>query len=129
MLRKDISTGTSYLHLYVLQEGQIDLVMQVLNESGQEAAKVIDRITTGDFFGWSAIAKPHFYVMSAVCQEPSRVVSISGAELMALFDKDYHIGYRVFQSLSRIIGTRLRHLERLLMKGHRWPFLENRKDH
>jgi hypothetical protein len=55
------------------------------------------------------------------------VVSISGAELMALFDKDYYIGYRVYQSLSRIIGARLRHMERLLIKGQRWPFLENRK--
>ena len=114
--------------LYVLKEGQIDLVMQVLDESGNETTRVVDRITTGDFFGWSAIAKPHFYVMSAVCKEPSRVVSISGAELMALFDEHYYIGYRVYQSLSRIIGARLRHLERLLIKGRRWPFLENRKD-
>ena len=121
--------GDEARYLYVLKEGQVDLVMDVPTESGQAATKVVvDRITTGGFFGWSSLVEPHFYVMSAICEEPSRVVIISGAELMALFDREYYIGYKVFQSLSRIIGTRLRDMEQVLVKGQRWPFLEKRKD-
>jgi len=121
--------GNEARYLYVLKEGQVDLVMEVPPKSKQAATKiVVDRITTGGFFGWSAIVEPHFYVMSAICKEPSKVVIISGVELMALFDRDYYIGYKVLQSLSRIIGTRLRDMEQVLVKGQRWPFLEKRKE-
>jgi hypothetical protein len=65
--------------------------------------------------------------MSAICREPSHVVAISGVELMTLFDTDYGVGYKVFQSLSHVIGTRLRDLERVLATGQRWPLFEKRK--
>ena len=121
--------GGAAKYLYVLKEGQVDLVMEVPPSPKQAAAKVVvDVITTGDFFGWSAIVKPHSYTMSAICKEPSKVVVISGIELVALFDRDYYIGYKVFQSLSGIIGTRLRDVEQVLVKGQRWPFLEGRKN-
>jgi len=120
--------GDEAKHLYVLIEGEVDLVMEVPSRSNQAATKVVvDRITTGGFFGWSALVRPHFYVMSAICKEPSQVVIISGVELIALFDKDHHIGYKVFQSLSCIIGTRLRDVEQVLATGQRWPFLEKQR--
>ena len=123
-----LRAGDEAKYLYVLKEGQVNLMMEVQPGSKQAATKaVIDIITTGGFFGWSAIVEPHFYTMSAICKEPSNVVTISGAELMALFDKDYRIGHKVLQSLTRIIGTRLRDMEQVLVKGQRWPFLERQR--
>jgi len=117
--------GDEAKYLYVLKNGQVDLVMEVPPKS----KAVIERITTGGFFGWAAIVEPHSRTMSAVGKEPSTVVAISGAELITLLDKDYHIGYKVFQSLSRILGVRLRSMEQVLVrKGQRWPFLEERKN-
>lgn len=117
-------TGDEAKYLYVLKEGQVNLVIDVPPKSEQAEAKiVVDIITTGGFFGWSAIVEPRFYTMSVICKEPSEVVAISGVELTALFDRDYRIGYKVLQSLSRIIGTRLRDMERVLVKGQRWPLL------
>lgn len=118
-------TGDKAKYLYVLKRGEIDLMVEVPPKSEQAATQIVaERITTGGFFGWSALVKPHFYTMSAICTEPSSVVVISGAELMALFEKEYHIGYKVFQSLSHIIGTRLRDMEQVLATGRRWPFFE-----
>ena len=118
-------TGDKAKYLYVLKGGEIDLMVEVPPKSEQAATQVVvDRITTGGFFGWSALVKPHFYTMSAICTGPSSVVVISGAELMALFEKEYHIGYKVFQSLSHIIGIRLRDMEQVLATGRRWPFFE-----
>ena len=123
-----IRAGDEAKYLYVLKEGQVDVVTEVPPTAKQEPTRVaVDRITKGGFFGWSALVKPHFYVMSAVCQEPSTVVRISGVELMALFDEDYYIGYKVFQSLSHVTGTRLRDVEQVLIRGERWPFFEKRK--
>lgn len=118
-----IRDGTRANHLFVLREGQIELAVDVPAEHWQgQRTVVIDRITTGGCFGWSALVRPHFYVMSAVCLDRAEVVVISGAELMALFDDDCNIGYRVFQSLSHIVGARMRDVEQALARGQRWPF-------
>lgn len=120
--------GDEARYLCVLKEGQVDLVTEVPPKRNQTAIKVVvDRITTGGFFGWSALVGPHFYVMSAICKEPCRVVIISGVELLALFDANHYVGYKVFQSLAHVIGTRLRDVERVLATGQRWPLFERRK--
>jgi len=120
--------GDKAEYLYVLEEGQVDLVVDVLQWSREETRPTaIDIVTKGGFFGWSAVVRPHFYVMSAVCRKPSRVVVISGAELMVLFEVENHIGYKVFQSLSHVVGARLRDIERLLISGERWPFFQRRR--
>ena len=122
------NAGDAAKYLYVLKEGQVNLVMEVPSGSGETATRVVvDIITKGGFFGWSALVRPHFYVMSAICQKPSQVVIISGAELTALFDEDYHIGYKISRSLSQIIGARLRDIEQVLVRGERWPFFEKRR--
>ncbi len=117
------SAGDEARFLYVLSEGQVKLVASGSLEFGQATKPTVDRITTGGLLGWSAVVEPHFYTMSAVCTEPSRIVAISGAELLVLFERNPHLGYQVLQSLSRIIGTRLRDVEQFLVKGKRWPFL------
>ena len=119
-----VRAGDEAKFLYVLKEGEVNVMMAVPVKSEQGAKVVVDVITKGGFFGWSAMVKPHFYTMSAICRKPCKVVAISGDELLALFDKDYYIGYKVFQSLSRIIGTRLRDLEQVMVRGERWPFFE-----
>jgi len=115
--------GTRASRLFVLRKGKVDLVMKTPQGYGQgEGTIVVDRITTGGCFGWSALVRPHRYVMSAVCHEASEVVTINGTELMALFEEEYRIGYRTLQSLSHIIGARLRDTEQALVTGKRWPF-------
>jgi CRP/FNR family cyclic AMP-dependent transcriptional regulator len=117
--------GDEANNLYVLEEGQVSLAMVIRPSSTQPVKQVtVDIITKGGFFGWSALVPPHSYVMSAICQQPSKVVIMSGAELSRLFDEDNHIGYTVLQSLTRIIGMRLRDIEQVLITGRRWPFLE-----
>ena len=121
-----IKAGDEATYLYVLTEGQVDVVIDIPPDSKREATRVVvDIITKGGFFGWSALVKPHSYVMSAVCSKPSKVAIISGAEIQALFDKEHQIGYKVFHSLSHIIGNRLRDLEQIMVKGKRWPFLRS----
>ena len=112
----------------MLKDGEVNLVMEVPTQNNKTTTVVVDRITTGDFFGWSALVEPHVYVMSAVCQQTSHIVMISGAELLALFESDCYLGYKIFQSLARIIGTRLRDMEQILLKGQRWPLLEKRRN-
>lgn len=120
--------GNEAKYLYVLEEGQVDLVMEAPPNSDEAPRQVvIDSIRKGGFFGWSALVKPHSYVMSAICKKPSRVAIISGAELIDLFEQDHLIGYKVMRSLAQIIGTRVRYLEQFLATGERHTFFDRRK--
>ena len=98
--------------LYVLIEGRVQLLLRLTSPS--QVAKeylVVEMVTTGDFFGWSALVAPHVYVLAAVCLEPSSVIAVAGAELNALFDSDHHLGYKVMKAFAHILGARLRGMQ------------------
>ena len=116
--------------MYVLREGQVDLIAEMPGPAQETLSSVVvDRITTGDFFGWSALVGPHSRVFAAVCNRYSEVIYIDGSELLNLFEEDYRIGYKFFQSLSSVIGARVRYMEQALLKGKRWPLLDKQKGH
>jgi CRP/FNR family transcriptional regulator, cyclic AMP receptor protein len=115
-------------NIYVLKDGEIGLVTEVHGEGAGEAQViVIDKLTRGSFLGWSALAEPHRYVMSAICQRPTTVVVINGGQLRGLFESDYRLGFMVYQYLTRIIGNRLRDMEQVLIKGKRGAFLSKQR--
>ena len=120
--------GENAKHLYVLEEGRVNLVVQIpIDSSHLPEQTVVQAITKGGIFGWSALVPPHFRIMSAVSKECSEVLTIGGNELRILFDKDTHIGYEVMNSLVRVIGSRVRNIEQLLVTGKRSPFFEKPK--
>ncbi len=122
--------GEEAKHLYILREGQVNLVVKIpatLSRLPEGEATIVRTITKGGIFGWSALVPPHFFTMSAIPTEPSKVVVISGNELHTLFDKDTRLGYEVLDSLIRIIGARARNIEQLLLTGRRSPFFARPK--
>jgi len=114
-------------NIFILQDGEVRLVTEIPDKTGENFELiVIDKLTRGSFFGWSALTEPHRYVMSGVCYKPSTVVIIRGEDLLELFASDYYLGYKVYQYMSRIIGNRLRDMEQVLIKGERRPFFTKR---
>jgi CRP-like cAMP-binding protein len=112
--------GDEARNLYVLDEGQVNLVIKVPTGSPEVIEQIVVRIITkGGVFGWSALVSPYIYTMSALSQASSRVVSINGNELHSLFESDTRLGYEVMSSLIRVIGARVRHIEQLLITGKR----------
>ena len=94
---------------YILEEGQISLVVTLHDEKSKRASQVaVDTITKGDVFGWSSLVTPHSLTMSAICVKPSTVVAVNGAELSQLFERNYSLGYEAMKGLVRVIGARLR---------------------
>jgi CRP-like cAMP-binding protein len=116
--------NTEAKYLYVLEEGLVDIVVDIPPGSQEKTTQVrVDIVTKGDLFGWSALVKPNSYVLAGVCQKPSKVILISGEELISLCDRNQHIGYKIFRGLSQIIGSRFRDLEQVLIIGRRFPFV------
>lgn len=114
-------------NLYVIKEGRIELVAEISQEADTVKQRLlVDIVTMGGSIGWSAMVAPHSYFLTAVAGPPSVVVSINGSELIALSNQDYYVGYRVFTGLARIIGSRLRDYEQVVLRGRRWPFVHNK---
>ena len=98
-------------HFYILEEGEIRLVVTLHNEKARETTEVpVDTITRGDVFGWSSLVPPHSLTMTAVCAKQSTVLAVAGTELISLMDGNQALGYEVMKGLVRIIGARLRDL-------------------
>jgi CRP-like cAMP-binding protein len=117
--------GDEAQKIYILEDGKVNIIMEAqISIKDIPAEVVVDIITRGGVFGWSALVKPHLYVLSAVCQSPCKVTIIDGSELRNLFENNVSIGYKVLQGLSQVINSRFRGLEQVLLLGKRWPFIE-----
>jgi signal transduction histidine kinase/CRP-like cAMP-binding protein len=101
--------GEEAKYLYLLLVGTAALEMRI-QAWPQEHPKrtVIDVITRGEPFGWSALVEPHILTLSAKTLEQSRVIVIKGADLYRLFERDQQMGYLVMERLTSVVGGRLR---------------------
>ena len=102
--------NTEAKDFYILERGEVSLVVTSKEETGEVIQIPVDNITTGDVFGWSATVAPHFRTMSAISVKPSSVLAVRGAELAKLMDTNHPLGYEVMKGLVRVMGTRLRNL-------------------
>ena len=116
--------GQEARDLYVLIEGRVHLLLRAPLPSSTPVEDVVDLVTAGDFFGWSALVSPHIYTLSAVCVEPSRVIAIAGAELNTVFNRNHHIGYTVMKAFGHAVGARLRDMQRTAQGRKRSPIFE-----
>ena len=70
----------------------------------------------GEIFAWSALVTG---ILSASVRaiEPSEVLEASAAELLALCEKNNHIGYVIMKNLSSVISSRLTHSRLALLNA------------
>lgn len=118
------SAGSEAEYVYLVEEGQIHIMVEIPSPGNKPALVSVDVFNKGSLLGWSALVRPHIYILSAVCQKPSKVAMMSGRELLSLFEQNQNIGYKVFEGLSQVIGTSYRDLQQILIRGKRWPFIE-----
>jgi len=117
--------GEKAERLYVLEEGQIDLLIKGAGTSPYLPARaVICSISKGGIFGWPALVPPHVFSLTAICKSPSTILSIRGEELRRLFQESPHIGLEVTNCLLRVISSRFRYIEQLLVTGKKSPLFE-----
>jgi len=116
--------GDAAVNLYVLEEGQINLVLK-LHDGEAKASKptIVRTITKGGIFGWAALVPPNVRIMSAITKEPAKLIAINGNELRILFQKEPKLGYEVMNGLIKVIGSRVWNIEQLLITGRRSPFI------
>ncbi|HVO68104.1 MAG TPA: cyclic nucleotide-binding domain-containing protein [Syntrophales bacterium] len=87
--------------LYILEEGQIDLII-----TGQRLLSFpMDK--TGSVFGWSSLVEPNRYTAMAECVKESKVIKIDAERLMRVFQRHPAEGLTIMRRLAGVIATRL----------------------
>ncbi len=113
------SEGDEAASFCVVHSGRIALEMGVAApEEDLPRAAVVAVLGPGESFGWSALVPPFLLTLSAVCVEPTTLVSINGPMLRRLMAIDWEIGYPVMSGLVDLIESRMSQIRARLAQIH-----------
>ena len=100
--------GEHSAKLYVITDGQV-LLQRSRNIGERTAMWPLGLLGKGRAMGWSALLYgPRYVTASAICQKPTRVISIDGTSLRSELERQPGIGFRVMDRLACMLGERLR---------------------
>ena len=95
--------GQNNPYVYVMLDGQIDLVMQVRSRGSQR----ILSLGAGDLVAWSAILGNGTMTCSALCIRHTRLVAIDARLVLDRMQSDHEFGYQFMRLLSMALAQRL----------------------
>jgi len=82
---------------------------------GMVQDSLVEIIPKGEPFGWSAVIGSRVYTMTARAMEPLKVIAIDGEKLLALFNKNPDIGFKVMEGLVSVVSQRVRSVKKTLL--------------
>ncbi len=77
---------------------------------------VVETVSPGEIFGWSALVQPHTSTATATCRAPVQVCAISGETLRRRFAENTALGFAIMNRLSELVSQRLRTRTRKLIE-------------
>jgi CRP-like cAMP-binding protein len=91
-------------HLYMLVSGKIFL------NCGLESGKSItlDEVSPGRTVGVSSLLGIYPSTFTAICAEPSSIITVSGEDMRRLFLEDFEIGHVLMLKVVESFRTRMR---------------------
>ena len=94
--------------LYIIAEGQV-LLQRSVNLGDRTAMWPLGPLSRGRATGWSSLLYgARSLTASAICQKPTRVISVEGTNLRSILEKQPEIGFKVMDRLAALLGERLR---------------------
>lgn len=72
-----------------------------------EKPVILEKIKSGDIFGWSALVEPERMTTTALCEKECEVVLLPASGLKQMFSNDPELGYLLTARISNIIAQRL----------------------
>jgi len=100
--------GGHSARLYIIVDGQV-LLQRSVNIGDKKAMWPLGLLGKGRAMGWSALLYgPRYVTASAICQKPTRVISIDGSSLRSVLEEQPGIGFKVMDRLACMLGERLR---------------------
>jgi CRP-like cAMP-binding protein len=106
--------GETADELHFLIKGSLALKVNIMSRPDSATVSFVSK--SYECFGWSGLVPPHYYTASAVCDEDSRVLAISGSQFMQILTENPEAGFIVMQRIAEIISDRLRNSRQALLK-------------
>lgn len=103
-------SGTPGLGMYIIISGAV----KVMGESGKNEIEFA-RLKAGDFFGEMSLVDEIDRSATAIAIEPTRLVGVFRPHMQDLMHRRPRLGMLLLDRLVRIIATRLREANRLLI--------------
>ena len=94
--------------LYIVAEGMIDLE-RTMKIGSRQASVVIAKVSKCGVFGcWSTLLDDaHNTMFTSICQKPSTIIVLKGADLRGLMTRDTRLGYSVVEKLCFLLRDRI----------------------
>jgi len=95
-------------HLYIIAEGRVSLERSV-DMGERKGSVVIEILSKGRVLGcWSTLlGESHFLMSTALCQKPSKVISIKGSQLREMMLSNTELGFKVLERFCFLLRDRI----------------------
>ncbi|MDP2731135.1 MAG: cyclic nucleotide-binding domain-containing protein [Dehalococcoidales bacterium] len=101
---------------FIVQEGRVAIQASLPKSVTRASRRItVDIATSNEIVGWSAVVEPYTHLLTAVCLQDVRVLSINGRKLRQLIEKNHDIGYTVLKGVVRVAASRLDDTRQLLI--------------
>ena len=107
-------TGDVANDIFVLLDGKVSI--QVKLSSRPEKVDIVMLNQKGQLIGWSGLLGESYYTATAICQEETSLLQLSGQEFMKVLMEDKEVGFGVLQNIISVVSTRLRNLQSVVLK-------------
>jgi CRP-like cAMP-binding protein len=106
--------GAEACCLYLLLEGKVKIHTHLTSRPERISIAVLNQ--PGQIIGWSGFLAETRYTASATCQETSCLLEFDGAAFMQLLETDPALGFVIMRRLTEVISSRLRNIQRFVLK-------------
>jgi len=95
--------GQEQAFLYMIVSGKVFLNCR----SVQGKSLTLDDLSEGRTFGVSSLLGESSSTFTAVCAQPSSILTISGQQMRQLFEEDFQAGYTLMLKLAGLFRSRM----------------------
>lgn len=100
--------------LHFLITGGVALRVNIMTKPDSITVSFVSK--SNECFGWSGLVSPHYYTASAICDEDSKIMTISGNELLDILASNPEAGFKVMHRIANLVSDRLRNSRQALLK-------------
>jgi len=91
-------------HIYFVKSGRVAILVDINNNK----KIMVDTISFGEMFGWSALVAQKKVTATSKCVDDSVIIMVDSKRLKGLFLKNCRLGYQIMEKIANLISDRLK---------------------
>ena len=91
-------------HIYFVKSGRVAILVDI----NAHKKIMVDTISQGEMFGWSALVAQKKVTATSKCVDDSSIILVDSKRLKGLFLKNCRLGYQIMEKIANLISDRLK---------------------